>query len=369
MANIFPVPFAIANEVVKRTRSDNRRLADKPVDGGNNLFYLGSPDYFLSLFNQNLAHVLRGLQQLCDSRKNNPPNRRTLQKGEGIKTTHLIRKSELLALIPFISSYLESYGTQYHNPNFNGAHVKEELTAWEQEDLHFFSDLTFIRDSTQVKPYFKWFNYPETERYFQLVQEFFIPYLSFLNFEIVESGTDALVVRWHLSYAEFVINCSESIDDVVSNSLRNLPINESEKKTIKEAIVKVRIGQSQFRQALLAIPHRSCQFTGIQQEDLLIASHIKPWSVADSHERTDVNNGVLLTPTFDKLFDKFLLTVDEDGDVLWSRNRLDSETITKLKRGIESLQTINFKLTQENKKYFEFHRAKFHELEDSQINQ
>ncbi|MCF8277863.1 MAG: HNH endonuclease [Flavobacteriales bacterium] len=365
MPNIFPVPFALANEVVKRQRLDNRRLVELPLDGGNNLFYLGSPDRFLGLFDNDVRTRLQELQQLCLERRNNPPNNRTLQRGEGIRTVHLIRKSELESLIPFVDSYLSGYGDQYHNPRFDRDRVSNALNDVDGQDLAFYSDLTFIRDTTQVKPYFKWFNYPESEEFFKLTQEFFIPHLSFLNFEIINASLDSVTVRWHLSYAEFVINCSDNIDAVVTNSLRTIPVSDEERETIKEAIVKVRIGQSQFRQTLLDKPDRSCLFTGVSEEALLVASHIKPWSVAESRERLDTNNGVLLTPTFDKLFDRFLLSVDEDGNVVWSQNRLNSETVNKLLRGIEEPNHLKFNITEDNRSYFDYHRQRFAHLENS----
>ncbi len=49
--------------------------------------------------------------------------------------------------------------------------------------------------------------------------------------------------------------------------------------------------------------------------DILIASHIVPWSKASDQERLDVNNGLLLSPTYDALFDKHLVTFDNNGKI------------------------------------------------------
>ena len=59
-------------------------------------------------------------------------------------------------------------------------------------------------------------------------------------------------------------------------------------------------------------------FTGIDDPKLLIASHIKPWRVADNAERLSINNGLILSPLYDKLFDSGLISFDSDLNVIIS---------------------------------------------------
>lgn len=54
-------------------------------------------------------------------------------------------------------------------------------------------------------------------------------------------------------------------------------------------------------------------FTGINHPKLLIASHIKPWSVCESNERINIENGLLLSANMDKLFDCGLITFNNAG--------------------------------------------------------
>ncbi|MGB2552084.1 HNH endonuclease [Campylobacter sp. MOP51] len=77
--------------------------------------------------------------------------------------------------------------------------------------------------------------------------------------------------------------------------------------TQKEQIVKIRIGQSKFRKDVL-LRDESCVVTGISNPSLLIASHIKPWFACDDFERTNPDNGILLSATYDRLFDRGLIT-------------------------------------------------------------
>ncbi len=74
----------------------------------------------------------------------------------------------------------------------------------------------------------------------------------------------------------------------------------------KTELYKSRKGQGKFRQKLL--PESSeCIITRVNDERVLIASHIKPWSVSDNRERLDHYNGLALTPTYDRLFDQGII--------------------------------------------------------------
>jgi len=85
--------------------------------------------------------------------------------------------------------------------------------------------------------------------------------------------------------------------------------------TEKLQLTKARIGQGLFRSRLEQIEH-ACRVTGVSNKALLIASHIKPWSESDNAERLDGNNGLLLSPHIDKLFDRGWITFTDAGDLL-----------------------------------------------------
>ena len=53
--------------------------------------------------------------------------------------------------------------------------------------------------------------------------------------------------------------------------------------------------------------------SGVGKQELLIASHIKSWKDSEDYERTDINNGLLLNPTYDALFDKHLIGFEDSG--------------------------------------------------------
>ncbi|MFK7903308.1 MAG: HNH endonuclease [Nitratireductor sp.] len=86
------------------------------------------------------------------------------------------------------------------------------------------------------------------------------------------------------------------------------------------AIVKTRKGQDKFRKDLLLYWRQRCALTGIQIEAVLKASHIKPWCKSDDMDRLDPNNGILLSANADALFDKGLMTFEDDGTVKFTNS-------------------------------------------------
>lgn len=82
---------------------------------------------------------------------------------------------------------------------------------------------------------------------------------------------------------------------------------------------KIRVHQGFFREAVLSSYNETCCVTGLRLPECLIARHIVPWSI-DEGKRTDPTNGLCLSATFDRLFDKGLITVGSDMRVIVSKD-------------------------------------------------
>lgn len=81
-----------------------------------------------------------------------------------------------------------------------------------------------------------------------------------------------------------------------------------------ERLVRQRVGQDKFREAMLDYWGGACAVTGVAVPAVLRASHAKPWSeCASDAERLDVFNGFLLSANLDALFDRFLISFDDNG--------------------------------------------------------
>lgn len=80
---------------------------------------------------------------------------------------------------------------------------------------------------------------------------------------------------------------------------------------------KLRRGQEYFRQAVLNNFGGKCGITGLSVRELLIASHILPWSTHVA-ERLNVRNGVCLSRLHDAAFDQGLIAFDDGFRLLLS---------------------------------------------------
>lgn len=129
--------------------------------------------------------------------------------------------------------------------------------------------------------------------------------------------------------------------------------NEEISQKTKETIIRARIGQGKYREDLLdECPY--CPFTLVNDERLLIASHIKPWTKSDNVEKIDPKNGFMFTPTYDKLFDRGFITFDDDKRVIVSpwlspmnQKRLNIYT---------GLVISKLPLDEKRKEYLKYHR-------------
>lgn len=134
-----------------------------------------------------------------------------------------------------------------------------------------------------------------------------------------------------------------------SNDIENL-IDKEMTQTEKEQLIKSRIGQSLFKKELISV-EKKCRLCGVSNERFLVASHIKPWSQSNNHERLDVNNGLLLCPNHDALFDKGYISFEEDGRILISECLDDGTRIF-----LNINQTMRIGMNEGQQHYMQWHR-------------
>ncbi|WP_264875143.1 HNH endonuclease [Vibrio agarivorans] len=136
------------------------------------------------------------------------------------------------------------------------------------------------------------------------------------------------------------------------------------------ALVNARLGQGRFRKNVINTwgNKEMCALTGIDTKELLIASHIKPWSESNSEERLDGANGILLASHIDKLFDAYLITFRKKGSdyVLVPAKRLSKMTMKELNldKGMTLLSGYLMNHEQNVDKYLVHHNSNFDELDN-----
>lgn len=121
--------------------------------------------------------------------------------------------------------------------------------------------------------------------------------------------------------------------------------------TERTGLVTTRVGQGWYRQALLRKFNSRCAATELDIPEVLIASHIVPWRSANEVERLDEENGILLSPNYDALFDKHLISFQDTGEILIS-DKLSSHQIIAM--GINPTCKIN--VSEGMKPYLQKHR-------------
>lgn len=124
--------------------------------------------------------------------------------------------------------------------------------------------------------------------------------------------------------------------------------------TEKETLIKARRGQGRFRELLLNREPR-CRITGVNKPEHLIASHIKPWRSANNQERLDPENGFMLTPTIDHLFDKGFISFENDGSILLA-DVVNRDSMTKLGIIGDRAPTNAGRFRDGQKHYLDWHR-------------
>jgi predicted restriction endonuclease len=124
-------------------------------------------------------------------------------------------------------------------------------------------------------------------------------------------------------------------------------------ETEKTAIILARRGQGLFRRNVCLIEER-CRLTGTTNLDYLRASHTKPWRDATNEERLDGENGFMLTPDADFLFDRGFVSFENSGKVLISPVA-DLGAIERMGLAQSVLSNVG-PFSDGQRRYLEFHR-------------
>jgi putative restriction endonuclease len=124
--------------------------------------------------------------------------------------------------------------------------------------------------------------------------------------------------------------------------------------TEREAVVRARCGQGVFKERVMEI-ERGCRITGVTNPVHLIASHCKPWRDCKSNEeRLDGENGLLLTPSIDHLFDRGFIGFADNGNVILSPV---AHCPSLEKMGVRTGETVNVgSFTAGQRRFLEYHR-------------
>lgn len=131
-------------------------------------------------------------------------------------------------------------------------------------------------------------------------------------------------------------------------------MSDTPKVTEREGLVTSRVGQGAYRKSILFRWEFKCAVTNYSKKEILIASHIVPWKSSTNDERLDVDNGILLSPTYDALFDQHLISFENSGKIILSQPLTNTSYELIGVTGNEKIKN----LSRGNYSYLERHREK-----------
>ena len=124
----------------------------------------------------------------------------------------------------------------------------------------------------------------------------------------------------------------KTLEDYTEISTEDLPEGK-----MREVVVRQRVNQRFFRDTVLSAYNSHCCITGISNSSLLEACHISSWA-DDTRNRTNPKNGLCMTPTFHRAYDKYLLSITPDYEIVVSGQIIDGAKDEQTQRYLVNLQ-------------------------------
>ncbi len=321
----------------------------KIVDTFDN--FITVPDCFVK--NPNKIGSGNGEAKLYISNKD---EMRRFYGGKGFTKKCFLLKQDLI-------NYMHAVKNEYFKPS-QDYRCREDLpNLWEermelinsQPDVILFD----ISDQIQIEGPRGYIN--SRDFGYELIRTIALPLVSYLSAMEIKDKTGSTLYYWKL-FADFdaiaQANCSPLVFTYGKKKSKNNDGNndneiiQPQETTQQKEIRYARVGQGKYRDALLEeCPF--CPFTMINDERLLIASHIKPWAASNDVEKIDSQNGFILSPLYDKLFDKGFITFTDDRHLHISK-WISPKNVERI--GLKDNMFIqHLPLTKERCKYLEFH--------------
>lgn len=244
--------------------------------------------------------------------------------------------------------YLELAEFEYKNPSQG---YKNPISgSWEKyiRELNSFDDIIFFDVFHK--------EYKNKSRYYiksnDLIYDYFrrISLPNITTLLIQKISADGNIYLWFRPYLNDFGN--ELDQQLIAEEEEQISKDIRLGRTEKEQIIKARIGQGAYRDKIIA-KYSRCVISNIDDTRILIASHIKPWISSNNDERVSRHNGLLLAPTYDKLFDKGFISFRDSGQIILS-NHFSDDNFKKI--GLCTGDKFKIGYSAEMKSFLEYHR-------------
>lgn len=286
---------------------------------------------------------------------------RAFYGGEGFRAKVIMLRSDLVSyMIAIKNEYMNPtypYGEKYNSKRLDATPLSLRWNSRYQMVCNLPEVITFtIYDQVQIAGPRGYIN--SDDKYYSIIREIALPESSFISACRLVTPRGNTVYYWKLfvdyirlqdpDYVPLALTYGKGFSQKAERPL----VVKEETKSDRER-QNSRNGQGKYRDDLLAqMPF--CPITGISDDRLLIASHIKPWAASDDREKTDPYNGYMLSPMFDKLFDKGFITFTEDKRIHLS-GKISPRNYKII--GVDENQYFqNLPMDEKRIKYLDFHR-------------
>lgn len=147
--------------------------------------------------------------------------------------------------------------------------------------------------------------------------------------------------------------CVEEIKAWDEHLVKVVEGNTQIDSTQRQAIIQARVGQGLFRERVAKI-ETHCRVTKVDRPNHLIASHCKPWRECRDDERLDGENGLLLSPAIDHLFDRGFISFEDQGRLIISPS---AHRLSLQRMGVPVDEPLNVgSFTQGQRNFLSYHR-------------
>ena len=279
--------------------------------------------------------------------------------GEKFCAKCFILKSDLI-------DYMLAIKNEYFHPSqpYRGANDLPALWSLRMDKIKMLDDvITFnIYDQYQIEGARGYVNSDDFG--YQIIREISLTLVSYISAMELIDKSGSVIYYWKL-FVDF-----DAIADK-QNALvfiygkkgeQEVEITPKKEDNKSKEIRYAREGQGKYREALLEeCPF--CPITKINDERLLIASHIKPYVVSNDKEKLDPKNGFMLSPMYDKLFDRGFITFTDDKRMIVS-DWISPKNCQRI--GLVNGEYIQaMPIDEARKVYLQFHRSSvFHGIID-----
>jgi len=260
---------------------------------------------------------------------------------EGFVVKCFVLKRDLVSLLKTIKH-------EYQHPSikYRGMEGKKNmLHLWKKrlKEAEALDDIILfeIKDQKQIKGFRGYVNSTKRKSEgYDLIRAMALPFVSYISVMKLKRHEDGEILFYWRPFADFTQMASMQF------AAQNYGKGKQQESS------RNRKSQVKYREELYN-EFKHCPFTHIDEFKLLIASHIKPHAVSTKKEQADPNNGLMLSPLYDKLFDKGYISFNDNGELLISdwlspqnRSRISFEYSPE-----------DLFLNEQRKKFLEYHRV------------